>query len=174
MPKTTKALAAKKGGLDAADLDFILTEKKARAIVLLELGCQQKDVAEAVGLSLNTIKKCKQGKYVVPVEMVDALRNQEDMKLTMVAHRMVDSLIDMDEKTLAKATLPQRMTAAAIAIDKRELLSGRPTHRYEVQMSDPDLDQRIEDLRRIVDGEDVVLEAEDDEGQSFSARLHDE
>ena len=87
---------------------------------------------------------------------------------------MVDSLIDMDEKTLAKATLPQRMTAAAIAIDKRELLSGRPTHRYEVQMSDPDLDQRIEDLRRIVDGEDVVLEAEDDEGQSFSARLHDE
>ena len=85
MPKTTKALAAKKGGLDAADLDFILTEKKARAIVLLELGCQQKDVAEAVGLSLNTIKKCKQGKYVVPVEMVDALRNQEDMKLTMVA-----------------------------------------------------------------------------------------
>ena len=65
-------------------------------------------------------------------------------------------------------------TAAAIAIDKRELLNGRPTQRYEVQMSDPDLDQRIEDLRRIVDGEDVVLEAEDEGGQSFTVRLHDE
>ncbi len=95
--------------------------------------------------------------------MIDALRTAEDSKITLALHKILDSVLS-DDELLDKATLQQRVTSLAILTDKRELLAGRPTARYETTLSDDDITREMTRIKReLLEVETIEVEAEEAE-----------
>ena len=111
----------------------------ARAKVMLEQGKSVRSIHLATGLDEGTVRKVRAGTYDahIPAAFLEQCRASEPAKLTMVAAKIVDSILE-DPSVIEGASLQQRMTAAAIAIDKRELLEGRPTSRIDHLTNLPD------------------------------------
>jgi len=127
--------------------DDALTVRKAKALVMLEKGCSYRQIQSETGLAKDTITRVKKGQNIagIPVGMITALRSQEVAKLTLASHKILDEVITNDEK-IKKASLHQLGATAALLLDKRELLAGRPTHRVERSLSDEELVNRLKDL----------------------------
>ena len=140
----------KKGGRFSAHVDATwapLNVRKAQALAMLEGGSSYKEVQLATGLGTTTIAKVKRGDYDLPLGVVKALRDCEEAKYTWMHHKLLDSI---DDEVINRANLVQRVTAAGILFDKRELKAGRATQRIEVGRSDEDLAEEIERLRAAV------------------------
>jgi len=139
------------------DLASGLTVRKALARVLTDAGHSDRKVAEVVGLHRETVAKVRRDQYALPPGMIEALRDYEASKLTIVAHKAIDELLENPEK-IEKASALQLVTVAGIAIDKRQLLAGEPTDIVK-HLSNDDLDEEISKLRRQV-GYSKIPEAE--------------
>lgn len=133
-----------------------LTIKKAKALAMLRADESYETIIAATGLSSGTVSKLKKGEHFVSEAMIMALMGEEEKKLTLVQHRLVDSILEAPEEELDKMPVSQRMIAAAIAIDKRELLAGRPTQRLAFGDDDSHLSAEIEKLKKIIADASVV------------------
>jgi hypothetical protein len=142
-----------------------MTVRKARALALLRSGRTWREVKAETGLSNDTLDRLSKGNHTINESMISALMAEETMKLTMISHRMMDSINSASDEDLAKIPVNQRMVTAAISLDKRELLAGRPTARVEMSMKDDALEAEIARLVSVVEaaGMSVYEDAEDAE-----------
>jgi hypothetical protein len=126
-----------------------LSLRKAMALVLRENGHTYTEITAQTGLAKTTLTRLFKDPRAagIPLSMVNALRQVEDAKLTIIAHKAWDYAIEHDEP-FEKASLQQLITAGAIVTDKRELLAGRPTQRLEASMSDAEIHA---ELKRLAD-----------------------
>jgi len=161
----------KHGGQSPVENKVFLDTKKAMATAMLRAGATYKEIQAATGLAPKTIAGVARGDYKIPEGQVRALMDQEEAKFTMAAHKMIDSVLNASDEDLAKMPASQRMVAAAVAIDKRELLAGRPTKRIAFTDDDRELDAEIERLQQIlgesIEAEYEVTEASFVEGQAL-------
>jgi len=141
-----RGMQAKKGGryTENSHMWAPMNVRKAQALAMLEKGSTYREISLATGLSHTTLARVKKGDHTIPRHIIDALRNVEDAKYTWLHHQLLDSI---DEGVIDKASLLQRVTAAGILFDKRELKAGRATQRIEVGRSDEELQEEIERLR---------------------------
>lgn len=118
----------------------------AKAKALLEAGASYRKVAAETGLSDWTITRLKRGVYdnKIPASYLEQARASLSSKLTLVASLALDEIVENPDK-LRQASAKDLMTTAAIAIDKQELLEGRPTARVDhlVNLSEEELDAEI-------------------------------
>lgn len=144
----------------------------ARAKVLLDRGETRAAVRRATWLDDKTIKKIQNGELLndLPVAALEMAKATEDGKLTLGAALCLDEIIENPRK-LREATLQQLGTTAAILLDKREVLAGRPTSRVEhlhnlseTQLKDAMRDTYLELGARLkaqgIDVEDAEFEAQ--------------
>jgi len=156
-----------------------MSRKVAMAKVKLVSGLSQAKVARLVGLDPGTVSRIAKGHYdpMIPPGLIEQFQAAESSKLTMAVAMCVDEILENPAK-VAAASLQQLGTTAAILIDKRELLDGRPTARteYLFKMGDEEIDgemlkayhelrQRLAgkgaiDVTDAVDGELVPAQAE--------------
>ncbi len=117
--------------------------KVARAKVLLASGLDKSKVARACNLDWQTVAKVARGEYdpMIPPGLIEQMQASESSKLTMAVAKCVDEILENPTK-IAGASLQQLGTTAAILIDKRELLDGRPTARteYLFKMGDEEIE----------------------------------
>jgi len=114
--------------------------KKAHVRILLDQGKTYNEINQITGCAPATISAIKKGHGDINYDMAEALKRSEVSRLTVGVAQILDGTLT-DEK-IASASLQQGVTSAAILIDKRELLSGKPTQIVDVR-SDPELDQKI-------------------------------
>ena len=153
---------ARKAAVNASAFLNPMTTKKALAIAMRENGHTWTQIQAATGMSRSTLTILfRDPMAAVPLEMVNALRQVEDAKLTAVAHAALDQLLD-DPTKMEKATAQQLVTTAAISIDKRELLAGRETARIETTLSDDQIHDELRRLRTELDtlGGEAAISAE--------------
>jgi hypothetical protein len=131
---------------------------------MIRQGRTYDEIQAVTGLSRDTITRCKKGDYYIPEAMVNAFKKAESEKFTMLAHRIIDSVNMMSMEELKKIPLNQRMIAAGIAVDKRNLIDGLPTQRVQFLDGDQDikaLDDEIQRLEKLLD--DKTVDVTDDE-----------
>lgn len=117
---------------------------------MLERGISQKEIHRATSLDYKTIVALADGRSTVPLAALQKLRSVEGEKLTLIGHRIMDSVLDASDEEIAKMPIGQRMVALGIAIDKRNLLEGLPTQRIELQHTDDAIDKEIARLEALI------------------------
>lgn len=100
--------------------------KKALVRVLLDRGESWDRIVKQSGCSRQTISAIKKGETEVSQDLCAALKKTESDKLTLAIHSILDGTITPEN--IAAASLQQGVTSAAILIEKRGLIEGRPTH----------------------------------------------
>lgn len=123
-----------------ADIDQPYSLRMARARLYLDMGMSYDQVQVRTGLCTETIARIKKKELEIDSSIVETLKKIEGNKLTILTHQILDSI---DDKSIKKASLLQRVVSSATLIDKRELLEGRSTSRVSFDFSDPDLDAQI-------------------------------
>ena len=126
--------------------------RKALASILIEQGATYREIREKTGLNPNSIARLKRGEMEYSKPLADMLRKREVDKLTLGIHSILDGTITPEK--IEKASLQQGVTSAAILIEKRELLSGRATVRFGSELTDSELQDKIDAI------EAEILEAE--------------
>ncbi len=142
------------------DLFADMTLRRATALAMLESGETSETILEATGLTKTQLARVRNGTVEVPRDVVERLKDAEGRKLTLVTHRLLDTILEASEDELKKIPLNQRMIALGISIDKRELLEGRPTSRTETIRTAQDevLEEELRQLQRELDAIEVDFE----------------
>lgn len=127
---------------------------------MIEEGKSYKEIQLQTNLSVATIWRIKSNKIEVNSKICSILREKENDKLLYLRHRIYDSI---DQETIEKASLLQRVTSGAILTEKEQLLAGKATQRVEFEdIGDKELEERLrkeeETLSKIEKGE--IFEAE--------------
>jgi hypothetical protein len=127
---------------DWANMPYPL--KYARAKVMLDRGASYSEVRAATGLAPSTIAKVKKGEKDIDQTIADVLKKEEGAKLTHLIHGTLDAISAEDVK---KASLLQKVTSAAIMIEKRNLVEGKATQiNGFASVNDDDINREIEEL----------------------------
>lgn len=121
------------------------TVVRAHAIALLSAGKTYREIIAATGLNNYQIKKLKDGEFSVPAPMIQAFRDEEEGKITLLMHRILDSV---DDTCIDDASLTQRLIAFGVLGDKRELFAGRPTSRIDHSISDDEIWGHIAEIKK--------------------------
>lgn len=123
----------------------------ARAKVLLDRGETIAAVRRSTWLDRRTIRRIRDGLLGtdLPAAAFELAKATEDAKLTMAAGLCLDEIIENPAK-IRDASLQQLITTAGIALDKREVMAGRPTSRVELlhNLSEDQLDDALEAAHR--------------------------
>jgi hypothetical protein len=98
--------------------------KYIQAKAMLDAGKTYDQVRGATGLSSSTIAKVSKGEIEISPSWVKPIKSVESVKLTGLIHSILDSITVDDIK---KTPLYQRVTSAAILVDKRRLIDGEST-----------------------------------------------
>lgn len=121
----------------------------ATAQVLHEQGKSANEIIARTALNPGTIARIRKGEQSPFPHIVKKLRALEVDKLTFLHHRIIDGIVDSD---IQKASLLQKVTAASILVDKRELLDGKPTSRSAFSVeADSELQRKREEIQRQID-----------------------
>lgn len=98
--------------------------KYIQAKAMLDAGKTYEQIHGATGLSSATIAKVSKGEIEISPSWVKPLKSVESVKLSTLIHSILDSITPDD---IARAPMYQRVTSAAILIDKRRLIDGEST-----------------------------------------------
>jgi len=123
--------------------------RHAYAKLLIDQGMTYREIERLTGTSSATIIRIKKGELVPNKLMTKALQQAEGGKLTSAIHDILDGSVT--GKKIEAATLLQGITAAAILVDKRELIEGRPTQRIsylDAEQSAEKVAARLAELER--------------------------
>ena len=91
---------------------------------MLDAGKTYEQIHGATGLSSATIAKVSKGEIEISPSWLKPVKSVESAKLTGLIHTILDS-ITLDD--ISRAPVYQRVTSAAILIDKRRLIDGEST-----------------------------------------------
>lgn len=98
--------------------------KYVQAKSMLDAGKTYNQVTVVTGLSSRTIAKISKGEIEISPSWIKPLKSVESVKLSSLIHSILDSITPDD---IARAPMYQRVTSAAILIDKRRLIDGEST-----------------------------------------------
>lgn len=123
-------------GIYTAERFFARDPEKYRACVtLLAEGKGQRKIAELLHVGVHTVRAVVRRE----AEVVATQKATVAAQYGYLAGRLIDSALEDVEnpEKMAKTSVVQKMTAAAIATDKQQLLSGGATQRVEVGVRVP-------------------------------------
>ena len=142
-----------------------LTRRIALAQALCEKGASTRSIMLESGLSARTICRIRTGNLSsaksLTLSQIEAARKTVEQyrtcevdKLSRLTERVLDHALSEDgERRIGKASLREVAAATKDLIEKRELLTGRPTQRVEDRLTDAEIMREIrrckEELSRL-------------------------
>jgi predicted transcriptional regulator len=145
---------------------YILTVPLIAYCYSLEMS--NSDIARQYGMTPSAVSQYVKRNAQALLHLKDYKRLQS-FQFKHLAYRFTNSITDKDIKKTPPA---QRVTAAAIAVDKSQILEGEPSHitlsKHEVSM----IDKVLDDIE-VVKNEDNMIDITPDNEHNLPPDVHD-